>query len=61
MGQPNILTEAMPSASKYTHTEIMMAKVAEYLFDIEPRKIFRHYYDFFSDLIKFLQGTNLRD
>ena len=52
---PDILKTSLPSAKKFTHTQIIISKITKYLFEIEPRKIARHYSESFKNLDQYLR------
>jgi DDE superfamily endonuclease len=51
---PSILAESMPTARKFTHQQIIFAKVAQFMFSYSHHKILSHYSEAFKNLASFL-------
>ena len=52
---PTMLAESMPAARKFTHQQIILAKISQFMFAYSHHKILSHYREAFKNLAKLLQ------
>ncbi len=52
---PSILAEALPAARKFTHQQIIFAKIAQFMFSYSHDNILSHYTEAFKNLTLYLQ------
>jgi hypothetical protein len=52
---PSILKMLMPSAEKFTHTQMILSKISEYLLRMQERNIIGHFKKSFSNLGRLLR------